>query len=204
MMITWHFSAAGTSAATYLRKDIHIMLNIKTHCLFLVLTALVLAGCHGTAARDGRAATPPYDRPFALGQVTDAHTDTQETNAEAFKFIMYDHEFRESETRGGTKTTTLTPDGKKHLTQIAVRLAQVPFPVVIEETESHQVNDLRRANVVRWICAFHEIPEGDPQREMIEGRVIIAPAIENGHRAEDLFSGFSATHSVSRSRNDSY
>lgn len=175
------------------------MLKIKTYSLFLVLATLLLAGCHCsdsyTGSRDGRGrpTSPPYDRPFPLGQVTDAHTDTQETNAEAYKFILYDHEFRESETKSGTKTTTLTPDGKKHLMQIAVRIQQVPFPVVIEEGESHQVNELRRTNVVRWLCAFHEIQEGDPQREVIEGRVVIAPAIENGYRAEDLFSGFSHT-----------
>ena len=36
---------------------------------------------------------PAYDRPFPLGQVTDAHWETQQTNAEASDFIFYDHEF---------------------------------------------------------------------------------------------------------------
>ncbi len=144
----------------------------------------------GAGAGNGRGgpAMPPYDRPFPLGQVTDAHTDTQQTNAEAFKFIMYDHEFREAENTAGLVNTTLTPDGKKHLTQIAVRLPQVPFPVVIEESDDPTINELRRTNVVRWLCAFHQLSDDDPRRETIQGRVVIAPAIEDGLRADEAIS----------------
>lgn len=128
---------------------------------------------------------PPYDRPFPLGQVSDAHTDTQQTNAEAYKFILYDHEFREVENTAGILNTNLTPDGKKHLTQIAVRLPHVPFPVVIEESEDPTVNELRRTNVVRWLCAFHQLTDGDPRRDTVQGRVVIAPSIEDGLRADE-------------------
>ncbi|MDO4550058.1 MAG: hypothetical protein Q4C96_02260 [Planctomycetia bacterium] len=140
-------------------------------------------------ARHQRPVMPPYDRPFPLGQVTDAHTDTQETNAEAAKFILYDHEFRETKEKNGVVTTMLTPDGKKHLMQIAIRLSQVPFPVVVEESDDLAVNELRRTNVVRWLCAFHQLEENDPQREVIMGRVVIAPALENGLSAEEAVSG---------------
>lgn len=137
---------------------------------------------------------PPYDRPFPLGQVTDSHLDTQQTNAEAFKFILYDHEFREVENSAGLVNTNLTPDGKKHLTQIAVRLPHVPFPVVIEESEDPTVNELRRTNVVRWLCAFHQLSDGDPRRDTIQGRVVIAPAIEDGLRADEAIAAGYMSH----------
>ena len=62
------------------------------------------------AARRG----PGYDRPFPVGQVTDAFWETQQTNAEAADFIFYDHEFKGN-------TAELGPGAKRHLEQVALR-----------------------------------------------------------------------------------
>ncbi len=114
---------------------------------------------------------PAYDRPFPLGQVTDAHWETQQTNAEAAKFVFYDHEFVGD-------TAKLTPKGQKHLLQVAIRLEHVPFPVVVEQSPDGRYPQLdlqRRQTIVK-----HLIEVG---LEGIENRVIVAPAFAEGLRA---------------------
>src|SRR6187401_721813 len=112
---------------------------MKRTSILLTMTLAAFAGCHhrgdncdGAGGR-GSYRGPGADRPFPLGQVSDAHWETQQTNAEAADFVFYDHEFR-MDTRTRTDTAELTPGGKKHLQQIALRLEHTPFPVVIEES----------------------------------------------------------------------
>src|SRR5688572_1160728 len=102
----------------------------------LVLAAIAVVGCHHHGGDDcdtngrrrGSYNGPAADRPFPLGQVTDAHWETQQTNAEAADFIFFDHEFR-YDTKRRVDTADLAPGGKKHLMQVALRLEHVPFPV---------------------------------------------------------------------------
>ena len=103
----------------------------------LSLVCLLASGCawghkqsHKTYG--GPPDGPPHDRPFPVGQVTDSHWETQQTNAEAADFIFYDHEFR-YDTEHHVDTAQLSPRAKKKLEQVALRLEHVPFPVVIEE-----------------------------------------------------------------------
>ncbi|MGQ9607121.1 MAG: hypothetical protein ACUVTW_13040 [Thermogutta sp.] len=126
---------------------------------------LLLGGCHG-AMKQG----PAYDRPFPLGQVTDAHWETMQTNAEAGDFVFYDHEFV-------GQTAELTPLGRKHLLSAALRLRHVPFPVVVEELPNEKdpaLDQARRATIVNLLAEL-----GYP-REEIEGRVITAPSFTAG------------------------
>jgi hypothetical protein len=144
---------------------------------------LALAGCQSCPG-------PAYDRPFPFGQVTDAHWETQETNAEASDFIFYDHEFVGD-------TAVLTPAAEKHLQQVALRLPHVPFPVVVEEIGNSsspnlgKLNDTenprsdaerRRAIDVERRRAIIErlvmLTQVDPRR--IAGRVVVASAIAEG------------------------
>lgn len=116
---------------------------------------------------------PPYDRPFPLGQVTDAHWETQQTNAEAADFILYDHEFIGN-------TPKLTPKGQKHLVQMALRLEHVPFPIVIEQSPDGkypQLDSQRRQAVIEYLVALGY------EKERIENRVVIAPAFVEGLNA---------------------
>ena len=103
----------------------------------LILSVVALAaGCagdhHSHKTYGGPPYGPPHDRPFPVGQVTDSHWETQQTNAEAADFIFYDHEFRYDTTRH-VDTAQLSPLAKKKLEQVALRLEHVPFPVIIEE-----------------------------------------------------------------------
>ncbi|MCE9529045.1 MAG: hypothetical protein K8R36_23605 [Planctomycetales bacterium] len=106
---------------------------------FLILSLVALAaGCAGPHHKQshhtygGPPYGPAHDRPFPVGQVSDSHWETQQTNAEAADFIFYDHEFRFDTTKH-VETAQLSPLAKKHLAEVALRLEHVPFPVVIEE-----------------------------------------------------------------------
>ena len=85
----------------------------------LALLGAVSLGCHG-------AGYPINSRgPHALGTEVDQHNQVMITNAQASDFVIYEHEFVGA-------TAQLTSLGQDHVTQIARRLADVPFPVVIE------------------------------------------------------------------------
>jgi len=60
-----------------------------------------------------------------LGAAVAPFLQTMETNGEAMDFVIFQHEWV------GT-TAQLTPAGQAHLMQIARRLADVPYPVIIE------------------------------------------------------------------------
>lgn len=135
----------------------------------LLAGCLLAVGCHANpwASRE-QPFVSPHDRPFPLGQVTDAHWETQQTNAEAADFIFYDHEFE------GT-TARLTPGGRKHLLQVALRLEHVPFPIVIEETPGERAGQLdlaRRREVIGQLAQLGVQP--------VEPRVVIGPAFAEG------------------------
>ena len=123
---------------------------------------------------------PPYDRPFPLGQVTDAHWDTQITNAQASSFVFYDHEF----IGDSAKLNVL---GQRHLVQVAIRLRHVPFPVVIEETPNQKNSKLDAARRQAILERLGELGLRD-----LDCRVVIAPAIAEGMRgpeAEQVYQG---------------
>ena len=118
---------------------------------------------------------PGADRPFPIGQVTDSFWETQQTNAEAADFIFYDHEFR-WDSKNRVDTAELTPGGKKHLMQIALRLEHVPFPVVIEESPHNgrpELDQARRRTVVEQLGRL-----GLPN---VEERVVVSNAFPEGY-----------------------
>ncbi len=189
----------------------------KKHWILSVLTLVVLSaslvnagfpcnsgfGGGGCFAKKGKPAMPPYDRPFPLGQVSDAFWETQQTNAEAADFIMYDYEFV-------GKTANLNPMGRDHMTQIARRLPHVPFPIVIEMSEKTndpeenreliKIDETRRANVVMWLQKFYaDDPTMDP--EQIANRVVIAPDFEYQVNSDQAARDFRAATGPNRSRN---
>jgi hypothetical protein len=138
-------------------------------CLPLILVCLVSVGCHlHSQAPKEQQLGPPYDRPFPLGQVTDAHWETQQTNAEAADFIFYDHEFE------GT-TARLTPGGRKHLLQVALRLEHVPFPIVVEETPGERAGQLDLARRHELIGQLTQLGV-----HQVDPRVVIGPAFAEG------------------------
>jgi len=141
-----------------------------TVCLLPAASCLLAAGCHSEPKTK---AGPPYARPFPLGQVTDAPWDPQQTNAEAADFIFYDHEFEGA-------TPRLTPAGRKHLLQIAVRLEHVPFPVVVEESPDRRNPELDQIRRKAIVAQLSELGLGG-----IDGRVVVAPAFARGISATE-------------------
>jgi len=144
--------------------------------LWLFAGSALMAGCAENS--------PPYDRPFPFGQVTDAHWDAQMTNAQASSFIFYDHEFIGD-------TTKLNVLGQKHLIQVAIRLCHVPFPVIIEETPNHKNTRLDMARRQAILDRLAELGMHD-----LDARVIVAPAIAEGilgPEAEQIYNGSGRT-----------
>ena len=136
-------------------------------CLLPAACCLLFVGCQGGAWYE-QMQGPPYDRPFPLGQVSDSHWETQQTNAEASDFIFFDHEFVGN-------TETLTPLGKKHLLQVALRMDHVPFPVVVEQSphgRRSQLDNRRRRAIVDHLSQLG--------LDMVESRVVVAPALNDG------------------------
>ena len=123
-----------------------------------------LGGSRGGAQQTSAA----YDRPFPVGQVTDAHWETQQTNAEAADFVFYDHEFV-------GETSELAPGAKRHLEQVALRLEHVPFPVVIEQSQHDAkpaLDQARKRTIVEQLARI-----GVPNAEE---RVVVAGAFAEG------------------------
>jgi len=133
----------------------------------LLSLCLLVSGCRGRGGGGG----PGYDRPFPLGQVTDAHWETQQANAEAADFIFYDHEFTGD-------TAELAPGAKKHLMEVALRLPHVPFPVVVEQSAHDAQPELdarRRQTIVEQLARLG--------LENVQGRVVVASAFAEGFTA---------------------
>lgn len=129
-----------------------------------------------------------------LGMVVDQLNEQQEVNAEASKYVVYQHEFELNEFGDGTKKPglRLNPYGEDHLKQIAANLRAHGgvFPVVVERSQtSSQPNtefhypvhydadlDLRRRTVV--VAALEEMGIGDA-----ENLVVVAPAFAQPYTA---------------------
>ena len=160
-------------------------MNLRTlsRRLFLpLLVGLFLVGCHhyGGVSHEQRV-QPPHDPPFPLGQVSDSHWETQQTNAEAADFIFYDHEFV-------GETAKLTPAARKHVEQVALRMAHVPFPVVIEEIEDEANPELDRRRREAIIGHLTQIGVQMPAE-----RVVIGPAFPPGLSAIEGESAYYST-----------
>ena len=148
----------------------------------LLAGCLLAVGCHANpwASRE-QPFVSPHDRPFPLGQVTDAHWETQQTNAEAADFIFYDHEFE-------GVTARLTPLGRKHILNVALRLEHVPFPIVIEETPGERAGQLDLARRREVIDQLRQLGI-----EAVHPRVVIAPVFPEGITAREGESAYYRT-----------
>lgn len=105
---------------------------------------------------------------YPLGSVTRAHYHTMQTNAEAADFILHRGDFVGS-------TAELTPYGRDRILEIAARMRNAPFPVLIERSENNSDPELdeHRRNIVAQVLHDHGAPEASQ-------RVIVAPAYGRG------------------------
>ena len=124
---------------------------------------------------------PQHDRPFPLGQVTDAFWETQQTNAEAGDFIFYDHEFVGN-------TAVLAPGAKRHLESVALRCEYVPFPIVIEQTTHNARPELDRA---RWTTIVEQLNRMGVTNS--DARVVVSNAFPVGYTSVEAESAYFQT-----------
>lgn len=118
--------------------------------------------------------------PQPLGTISDQVWQKQEENAEASDFVVYEHEFVGNSIK-------LNQAGEEHVKQIAARAAQVPFPIIVEQ--SSMTADPNS----KYKYPIHNDPELDLQRRALivqalhtmgvvdaEQRVVVSPALTPG------------------------
>jgi uncharacterized membrane protein YgcG len=105
---------------------------------------------------------------YPLGSVNRAHYHTMEANGEAADFILHRSEFVGN-------TAELTPFGKDHIVEIAARMRNAPFPVLIERSENNSDPELddHRRRIIAQILTDFGAPEADQ-------RTIVSPAYGKG------------------------
>lgn len=152
----------------------------RWYAAFVVLgMAAASTGCGNPRAGFFYRQPPP---PAPLGTLSDPVWQTQEVNAEASKFVVYEHEF----VLGGVR---MNMAGQNHVKQIAARLdAGAPFPVAVERSMTStrpedeyqfpvhpnpELDNRRREVVVRALTAMG-IADADQ-------RVVVAPAFAEGY-----------------------
>ena len=124
---------------------------------------------------------PRHDRPFPVGQVSDAFWETQQTNAEAGDFIFHEHEFVGN-------TAVLAPGAKRHLESVALRLEHVPFPIVIEQSPHNarpELDRARRQTIVEQLNRMGITTADD--------RVVVANAFPHGFTSMEAESAYYQT-----------
>ena len=173
-----------------------IRLNVRyATCLGTLSVLLTAAGC-GTPAMYYQ--TPPV--PEMLGTKVDQIMEIQEENAEASKFVIYQHEFELNKYKDGQMTSGLRLNeyGEDHVRKIAENLRNgAMFPVVVERSRTSprpgtkyeypvHLNpnlDMQRREVVVRALTRMGIEDADT-------RVVIAPAIAQpltGPEAEQAY-----------------
>lgn len=113
--------------------------------------------------------------PGSLPQPNGLHVrrfiDVQAGKAEADDFVVYQHEF----SSGGVE---LGPYGKYHVHQMARRLPDVPFPVVLQVGANDETNQARMANLIDALAnagvndAAARVVLGYPRAEGLDGNMI--------------------------------
>lgn len=139
------------------------------------LLALLTVGC----CKDKCAYLQPLE-PAPLGTISDNIWKIQETNAEASDFVIHQHEFNGN-------TSRLNSAGESHVRQIAARMAETPFPVIIESSSMskrdsdvhkfpvHGDDDLDRRRRELIVHTLTALGAND-----VDNRVIVGPALTPG------------------------
>lgn len=131
--------------------------------MLLCLSAAICgtAGCQHTEHVLGihRCAEIPQGAvPQPLGTWSCEWQHAQTERAEQDDFVIYQYEWEATSTRLG-------PFGQRHLREIARRLPEVPFPLVIAESNDVELDQSRRISLVESLAALGT--PVDPQRVLV-------------------------------------
>ena len=147
--------------------------RLQVFCVVFV-SLLSVVGCRGRRnADDFYQETPP---PVALGTYVDAPLRIQEENAEASKFVVYQHEFKLNQGEPGDVLDglRLNEEGEDHLRRIAENLRRgAPYQVIIERSRTSERADTRYGYPV------HYDPQLDNRRRLVVVHALIAMKIKN-------------------------
>ena len=117
---------------------------------------------------DGDAHAAAVMMPEPNGSFVHKFQDVQVTKAQASNFAIFLDEWY----KGGT---VLGPYGAYHLNRIAARLAEVPYPVVIQPSPDAALNETRREQIVAALAkcgvaeADHRVIIAFPEAEGLYG-----------------------------------
>jgi hypothetical protein len=143
------------------------MFNKARHCLAL----MALSACALAAAGGCRNACMFYQAPSAgmLGISVDQYNEQQEHNAEAAKYIVYQHEFELNEYRDGENVGgyRLNEAGEDHLKKIAYNLRRgSPYQVIVERSQT----SVKPGTTYEY--PIHRDPELDQKRRLVVVRAL--------------------------------
>lgn len=176
--------------------------------LLALLAPLAAVGCKS------RMRFEHPEHPMPLGSQSDAIFQQQEDNAEAAKFVIYNHEFElnkpEWEIRlnrpydGPERGFRLSPNGQDHVRRIAAKINEgVSYPVVIERSRTsvredtrykYPVHfsdelDLRRRDLVVQALQMLGVEDAD-------ARVVVAPAFSEGLEATEAAQAYQMSRQI--------
>ncbi len=150
------------------------------------LLALLTVGC----CKDKCAYMQPSD-PTPLGCYSDQAWKLQEANAEASDFVIHEHEFHGN-------TSRLNSLGESHVRQVAARMGENGYPVIIESSSMSSRDDTVHGFPV------HNDPALDQRRREVlvhtlielgakdvENKVVIGPALTPGYGQLEAESAYS-------------
>jgi hypothetical protein len=147
--------------------------HLKVLCVVLV-SIMSVVGCRGRRCANLFYQEPPT--PDTLGTHVDSHMRIQEENAEASKFVVYQHEFQLNKGEAGDVLDglRLNEEGEDHVRQIAGNLRQVvPCQVVVERSRTSERADTRYGYPVHYNAQL------DNRRRMVVVNALVAMGIEN-------------------------
>lgn len=140
---------------------------------WLLALPLLLAGCatdgHNWWNVDNCSAIKPGAIPVPSGTYLNEWMETQAAKAEADDFVIYKHEWLQ----GGVE---LGPYGRYHIREMAKRLPDVPFVVVVQADLNEELNESRRQVIVQLLtmCGVPNVEPrvmvAFPQAEGLDGR----------------------------------
>ena len=133
----------------------------------LVTSLLIggLSGCASSPVWSSLHSDTSVPDVWPLGSLSAAHWHTMETNAEASDFVIVRSEFVRH-------SPQLSEHGRRHVMEIAARLGNVPFPVLIEPAERTPQLDAARRDHVVWLLQQLGVDAA--------GRVVVSPPYSNG------------------------
>jgi hypothetical protein len=119
--------------------------------LFLLTIATLLAGCQHCGEKNCND-IPAGAIPQPCGTYMCQWMHAERARADRDNFVIYQYEWQ-------SNTAKLNATGEEHLANIARRLAETQFAVVIEPTTDDKLNESRRAGIIETL-ANHNVPVG--------------------------------------------